>query len=157
MFIDKKHFIHLPTGFGPHYCNIKKTSSSPTIPIGSTSDDNSIQYVTGRVTFESGRTVRKHGQAFRFRREIEAMKYVQSRIFSIPIPSILDVYFPESDKKAEKGWILMNQLPGLPLGKVWPTLTKGSSQAQKIIYQLKLYLIELRHLRPHSSDANPGG
>ncbi len=101
-----------------------------------------------RITFESPETVRKRGVAFRLRREIEAMNYVQSHT-SIPIPLVLDVYY-DSDEHADESWILMSRLPGRQLGEVWPNMSK-SARAQTIL-QLKSYLEQLHRLQHLAMD-----
>jgi aminoglycoside phosphotransferase len=65
-----------------------------------------------RLAYEDLETVRKRGQAFRLRREAEAMKYVQSHT-SIPVPSILDMRLPIDGE--EESWILIERLPGQQL------------------------------------------
>ncbi|KAH8684345.1 kinase-like domain-containing protein [Tricladium varicosporioides] len=97
-----------------------------------------------RLAYESPETVRKRGNTFRLRREVEAMNYVQSHT-SIPIPPILDIHL-KTDEDKEESWILMKQLPGCQLGKAWPTMSE-SAQAYTI-RQLKSYFEELHRLHP---------
>ncbi|KAF4450196.1 phosphotransferase enzyme family domain-containing protein [Fusarium austroafricanum] len=55
-----------------------------------------------------------------FRREVEAMNYVRTHT-SIPVPSILNMHFDESD---EPGWILMERAPGRQVDEAWPIMTE---------------------------------
>jgi aminoglycoside phosphotransferase (APT) family kinase protein len=73
-----------------------------------------------RLAYENPETARKRGQAFRLRREAEAMKYVQSHT-SIPIPVILDMCLA-TDGDEEESWILMERLPGQQLTQAWPAV-----------------------------------
>jgi hypothetical protein len=105
------------------------------------STDGNAQFA--RLTYESPETVRKRGDAFRLRREVEAMNYVQSHT-SIPIPFILDTHL-DTNGDVEQCWILMKRLPGRQLGEIWPTMGEGA-QAQTI-RQLKSYFEQLHRLR----------
>jgi aminoglycoside phosphotransferase (APT) family kinase protein len=104
--------------------------------------DGDIQFT--RITYESPGMVRKRGDAFRIRREIEAMHHVKLHT-SVPIPAILDTHI-DSDEDDERSWILMEQLPGRQLGEVWHTMDT-TSQEQSIC-QLKAYFEQLHSLLP---------
>lgn len=95
------------------------------------------------VTFESPRTVRKRGVAFRLQREVEAMNYVLSHT-SIPVPSVLDVQYGADGHG--RSWILISRLPGRELGEVWANMSI-SAQEQTVL-QLKSYLEQLHGLQP---------
>jgi aminoglycoside phosphotransferase (APT) family kinase protein len=87
-------------------------------------------------------TVRKHGDAFRIRREVEAMKYVQSRT-SIPIPTVIDSNF--ADEHRGKSWFVMERLPGCQLGEAWPTMVE--SARARTMQELRSYFEELHIVR----------
>ena len=97
-----------------------------------------------RVVYETPETVRKRGVAFRLRREVEAMNYVQGHT-SIPIPAVLEIHLG-TDGDEDEGSILMKRLPGRQLGEAWPNMSENA-RAQTI-RQLRSYLDELRRLRP---------
>lgn len=99
---------------------------------------------SARLVYESPDTVRKQGDAFRLRREVEAMNYVQSHTF-IPIPTILDIRL-DTNGGEEQSWIVMKRLPGYQLGEACPTMT-GSAREQTI-RQLKSFFEELHRLHP---------
>lgn len=99
---------------------------------------------SARLGYETPETARKRGDAFRLRREVEAMNFVQSHT-SIPIPRILDMQLGTS-RDGEQSWILMKRLPGSQLGEAWP-LMNARAQAH-MICQLKSYLEQLRPLQP---------
>jgi hypothetical protein len=89
---------------------------------------------------------REHADSFRLPREVEAMNYVR-RHSSIPVPSVLDTHFDESDR--EPGWILMERVPGRQLDEAWPTITEAARQ--QTISELRSYLSKLHQLRPSGS------
>jgi aminoglycoside phosphotransferase len=95
-----------------------------------------------RADFDRTETFRKDGDAFRLRREVEAMIYAKSHT-SIPIPSVLEVHLEDKD---EISWILMERLPGQQLGECWPTMSEGARA--ETIRQLKKHLEQLRRLHP---------
>lgn len=97
-----------------------------------------------RLAFEGHETVRKRGDAFRLRREVEAMGFVQSHT-SIPTAPILEVHI-SSEEDEERSWILMKRLPGIQLGEAWAIMSEDS-QARTMV-QLKSYLKQLHVLRP---------
>lgn len=94
-------------------------------------------------------TFRKRASAFRVRRELEAIEYVQ-RHASIPIPTVIEGYVPDSGER-EEGWILMNRLPGQQLGEAWSHMDEGAkAQTSR---DLKSHLQQLLHLRPPSGSS----
>ncbi|KAB5580707.1 kinase-like domain-containing protein [Coniochaeta sp. 2T2.1] len=97
-----------------------------------------------RNKYVTPETIRKQGQTFRLRREIEAMEYVRACCTSIPVPRVLETNLGKDDH--EEGWILMERLPGDQLGEAWPTMTEGSRTEK--LHQLKSYLGQLRNIRP---------
>ncbi|KAK4151643.1 kinase-like domain-containing protein [Chaetomidium leptoderma] len=105
--------------------------------------------LAGRVTFEDPNLVRKRGDAWRLRREVEAMDYVR-RHTSLLIPTIMETS-PELDteygeKPAPEGWILMERLPGVELGVAWPNMSEESRE--ETIRQLRSCFDQLHQLRP---------
>jgi len=62
-------------------------------------------------------TIRKQGQTFRLRREVEAMEYVRA-CTSTPVARVVETNFGKDEH--EDGWILMERLPGDQLGVAWP-------------------------------------
>jgi Phosphotransferase enzyme family len=95
-----------------------------------------------RIAYESPETVHKRGQAFRLRREVEAMKFVQG-LTSIPVPAVLETHFDIDGD--EESWILMKRLPGRQLGEETRLTMSETAQAQTI-RQLKSHFQQLHHL-----------
>lgn len=96
-----------------------------------------------RVFDEGPNALRKRGDSFRLRREVEAMKYVRSRT-SVPIPAVLDVHLDEDADEA--GWFIMECLSGRELGDAWTTM--GVRAREQTMLQLKSYLEQLHRLQP---------
>jgi aminoglycoside phosphotransferase len=92
-------------------------------------------------------TVRKSGDTYRIRREIEAMEYVRSRT-SIPIPMILDKSISDDDDA--ESFILMKRIPGQQLQEAWPKMDENARV--RATHELHSYIKQLHCLRP----PNPG-
>ncbi|KAK7973045.1 hypothetical protein PG988_007179 [Apiospora saccharicola] len=88
-------------------------------------------------------TFRKEARAFRIKRELEAIEYVQ-RHTSISIPTVIEGYVPDSEER-EFGWILMNRLPSQQLSKAWAQMSEDAKDQTS--QELKLHLQQLRQLR----------
>lgn len=97
-----------------------------------------------RLMYDSLDKVRKWGDAFRLRREVEAMNYMKSHT-SIPIPAILDTHI-DGDGDEGQSWIFMTRLTGCQLGEAWPTMIESAQV--RTIRQLKSYFEELHRLHP---------
>lgn len=95
-----------------------------------------------RLSYTSPKTVRKQGDTFRLRREVEAMEYVRVRT-SIPIPRVLETRI---NKDEEEGWFVMERLAGEQLGEAWPAMSEGARA--ETLRQLKSYFEELHGIRP---------
>lgn len=108
----------------------------------------------GETELASKRSIpfRKQADTFRLRREAEAMNYVRSHT-SIPVPSILDVYFGVNDH--EPGWMLMERVPGRQLDEAWPTMEE-TARAQTIS-ELRSHLGRLHRLRHRNRGLENGG
>jgi aminoglycoside phosphotransferase (APT) family kinase protein len=100
-----------------------------------------------RVTFESPGTVRKYGDAFRLKREAEAMEFVSKHI-QIPIPKILDTYFG-SDTDGDYSWLLMTRIPGTQMGEVWPDMSEDARS--NTIQDLTTIIDKLRNIPQNQS------
>ena len=98
---------------------------------------------SARISYEQPDLIRKQGDHFRIRREVDAMNHVRDHT-SIPIPTVLDVHVGTGDKEAS--WILMKQLPGRQLGIAWANMAEYAQA--RTICQLKSYLDELHSLHP---------
>ncbi|KAG7405993.1 hypothetical protein Forpe1208_v014216 [Fusarium oxysporum f. sp. rapae] len=55
---------------------------------------------------------------------------------SIPIPAVLEVHFGNGD--IERGWFLMERIPGMQLDEAWPIMTEASRA--RTISEVKEYL-----------------
>lgn len=86
---------------------------------------------------------RKTARAFKLRRELEAIQYVQ-RFTSIPVPRIIDSHLDVPD--SEPAWILMERIPGVQLGDGWPSMDE--KLRERAIKELRGHLKELHALRP---------
>jgi aminoglycoside phosphotransferase (APT) family kinase protein len=112
-----------------------------------TTTDAELKRLYKRVTIDASGVVKKKGQAFRLRREAEAMRYVRQHT-SIPVPEVIDVHLPEQadEKENEQGWFTMQQLDGSQYDVAWPSMIDGAKSESK--RQLKGYLAELHALKP---------
>ncbi|KAL2186563.1 hypothetical protein L209DRAFT_662586, partial [Thermothelomyces heterothallicus CBS 203.75] len=96
----------------------------------------------GRIVFQDSDTVRKLGPAWRLQREVEATDFVR-RHTSLPVPAVLEIHLePSSDN--ERGWFVMERLPGSELGVAWPNMSEGARG--ETIRQLRSYCEQLRNL-----------
>lgn len=92
--------------------------------------------------------VRKHGDEYRLRREIEAMQFVRSRT-SIPVPRVIEERLdPAADAYAN--YFCMDRMPGTELGTAWPLLSEQARM--NATGDLKSHFEQLRQIRPESSE-----
>ncbi|KAF5635850.1 aminoglycoside 3 phosphotransferase [Fusarium sp. NRRL 52700] len=89
---------------------------------------------------------RKDGLAYRIRREVEAMKFVQGHT-SIPVPAILETHLGSGDK--EPSWVIMERLTGQQLDK--SSLNMTDMAKERAVTELKEHLAQLHRIRPTGS------
>jgi len=97
-----------------------------------------------RVSFGASGTVRKQGDEYKLRRELEAMDFVR-RETSIPIPRVLESHFDPNGNK-DGSWILMEKLSGSQMGIAWPSMTEQARA--RTLEQLRSHLEQLHKLHP---------
>lgn len=71
--------------------------------------------------------------------EAEAMRFI-SKNTTVPVPQVHDAHVEDG-----VGYIFMSKLPGQPLGKVWPELSK--EQRTSIAAQLRSYVMQWQSFR----------
>lgn len=96
-------------------------------------------------TFGGEDAVRKRGDEYRLRREIEATQYVRKNT-SIPVPRILESRLDPDNPGGASNWIVMEKLPGTQMGTVWPSMS--NSAQSNTLTRLKSYLQQLHALLP---------
>ncbi|KAI1122058.1 kinase-like protein [Nemania abortiva] len=97
-----------------------------------------------RITSSGAKSIRKEGDAFRIRREAEAMEFVRKNT-SLPVPAVYEIQVgPETGLSS----LTMEEMPERQLGQAWPNMSDAARS--HTISMLKQHLAQLHDLRPPS-------